>query len=237
VVRVPRSDVIRVLPIEDSRWKQINGSVDIGFTFTSANSERQASLGANASYLGEKNSVAFSASSNLSRQTSGSNTSRYSVAGDYSRRLSDKWSATVLTSLLSSTQQELDLRTSLGGGLGRFLIRTANTRSILSGGIVASREKYFPQVVGATHTTAEAWMGLAYTHFRFKVFDLNSRLLVYKSLSTGGRVRLGSESTLTWEFIKNVTSNLRIYEDYDSKPPISAPKNDFGVTTSLGWKF
>jgi hypothetical protein len=60
---------------------------------------------------------------------------------------------------------------------------------------------------------------------------------VFPSLTTAGRVRLSSESTLSWELVKNLTSNFRIYENYDSHPPVNAPKNDFGVTTSIGWKF
>ena len=80
-------------------------------------------------------------------------------------------------------------------------------------------------------------MGLGFSHFQFKVFDLNTRLIVYPSLTTRGRVRVGSESNIRWEFVKDLYWNLRIYENFDSHPPITAPKNDFGVTTSLGWKF
>jgi len=86
-------------------------------------------------------------------------------------------------------------------------------------------------------TSAEALLGADFSTFRFKVFDLTSRLMVYPSLTTLGRIRLGSESNVSWEFIRNLYWNLRIYENFDSKPPVNAPKNDFGVTTSLGWKF
>jgi len=238
VVQVLRSEVIRVLPVEDSLWRQINGSIDYGFSFISDNNETQSSLGANASYLGERNNVELSLTSTLSSQTSGSNTSRTSFSTEYSRRVSDNWSAIALTSLLSSSQQQLDLRTSVGGGLGRILIRTSNTRSLVSAGLLVSREKYSPEVgLQPSATTVEGWLGLVFSHFQFKVLDLNTRLIVYPSLTTRGRVRIGSESNIRWEFVKDLYWNLRIYENFDSHPPITAPKNDFGVTTSLGWKF
>jgi hypothetical protein len=238
VTHVTKSDVIRVLPTENSRWKQMNGSIDYGFSLISEDRQTESSLGANATYLGELNSVTLNLTSSLSTQSSGSNTSRNAVAFDYSRRVSENWSATFLSNLLTSSQQKLDLRTSLGGGVGRTIIRTANTRSLVSGGLVVSREHYSPETgLQPLSTTSEAWLGLAFTHFRFKVFDLDTRLFVYPNLTTRGRVRVNSESNLKWELYKDLYWNVRIYENFDSHPPIVAPKNDFGVTTSLGWKF
>ena len=237
VVRISRFEVVRVLPTEDSRWKQMTGSVDYGFSFDSDNSQTQSSLGANASYLGERNSVTLNLTSSLSSQNDGANTSRNSFTFDYGRRISDKWSAIFLTNLLTSSQQELDLRTSVGGGVGRILIRTAKTRSVASGGLLFNRERYSPATDPHPHSTVEAWLGLGFTHFRFKVFDLDTRLIAYPNLTTRNRVRVNWESNVQWEFAKDFYWNLRIYENYDSHPPIVAPKNDFGVTTSLGWKF
>jgi hypothetical protein len=103
---------------------------------------------------------------------------------------------------------------------------------------VGSRERYNPlSGLEPLSTSAEALLGVDFSTFRFKVFDLTSQLKVFPSLSTLGRIRLGSESNVSWEFIRNLYWNLRIYENFDSKPPVNAPKNDFGVTTSLGWKF
>jgi len=35
------------------------------------------------------------------------------------------------------------------------------------------------------------------------------------------------------EIVHNLFWKLSVYENFDSRPP----KNDFGVTTSFGWKF
>lgn len=238
VVNVQRSEVIRVQPTEDSRWKQMTGSVDYGFSLASDNSQVQSSLGASADYLGERNTASFDLTSSLTSQDDGANTSRNSVAFSYARRLSQNWSAIFLANLLTSSQQKLDLRTSLGGGVGRFLIRTANTRSLVAGGLLFSRETYSPETgLQPLSRSTEAWLSVAFTHFRFKVFDLDTSLTAYPNLTTRDRVRVVSESNVRWEFIKNLYWNLRIYENYDSRPPIVAPKNDFGITTSFGYTF
>ena len=31
--------------------------------------------------------------------------------------------------------------------------------------------------------------------------------------------------------------NVTVFDNFDSRPPVDAPRNDFGVTSSLGWKF
>jgi hypothetical protein len=122
------------------------------------------------------------------------------------------------------------------------LIRTDRTAFASALGLVASREKYTS--TGAVtltttnpETTSELLGTLDFTNFKFDAYSVTSSLRIYPSLSTWGRVRVGSETNVSWEFIKDLYWNLRVYENFDSKPPINAPKNDFGITTGLGWKF
>jgi hypothetical protein len=42
---------------------------------------------------------------------------------------------------------------------------------------------------------------------------------------------------VTLEIVHNLFWKLSVCENFDSRPPTNAPKNDFGVTTSFGWKF
>ena len=35
--------------------------------------------------------------------------------------------------------------------------------------------------------------------------------------------------------IRTVYSNFQLYENYDTRPSVNVPKNNRGVTTSLGW--
>ena len=224
-------------PMEDRLWKQIDASVDYGFSFASGNSQTQSSLGADVDYRGERNIVTASLGSSFSGQSNGTNTTRENLDVQYARRLSEKWFYLGFGQLLSSSQQQLALRTTLGGGLARTLILTDRTRLTAYGGLVASRERYSEDLGQAPRTNAEALLGLDFFNFRFRMFDLSSQLFVFPNLSTPGRVRLGSSSNLRWEFIKDLYWSLRIYENFDSRPPVDAPKNDFGVATSFGWKF
>ena len=241
-VATERLEVVNIQPQKSSFLAQLNGSIDYGFSYVSGNNQVQSSLGANAAYRGEKNQMSTSLSSSFSGQSDAEDTTRESFSGDYSRILTPKYFVTGLSALLSSSQQQLDLRVTFGGAFGRTLIRTDRTAFAAALGAVASREKY---TAGATanstannpETTTEILGTLDFTNFRFDAYSVTSSLRVYPSLSTWGRVRVGSETNVSWEFIKDLYWNLRVYENFDTKPPINAPKNDFGITTGLGWKF
>ena len=241
--QVHKLEVVNIQTQKSSFLAQLNGSIDYGFSYVSENHQLQSSLGANAAYRGEKNQMSGSLSSSFNGQTDVEDTTRESFAGDYSRILTPKYFLTGLSALLSSSQQQLDLRVTFGGAFGRTLIRTDRTAFAASLGAVASRERYTADAAAATlttnnpETTTELLATMDFTNYRFDAYTVTSSLRVYPSLSTWGRVRVGSETSISWEFIKDLYWNLRVYENYDSKPPINAPKNDFGITTGLGWKF
>ena len=238
VVERRRAEVVTLQSMEKSRWNQMKGSIDYGFSYASGNSQTQSSFGANAEYRGERNWVIGKASSTYSGQSDGTSTQRETLSGAYWRRFTNKTFGGFLVDLLSSSQQELALRTTLGGALGRTLFRTDRTNFEILGGVVGSRERYSSTFIGdPTATNAEGLAGLSYSSFRFKVFDLTSSIMIYPSFSQAGRLRLSSDSSVRWEFIRNLYWSLRIYENFDSRPPINAPKNDFGITNSLGWTF
>ena len=238
VVECSRAEVVTLQAMEKSRWNQATGSIDYGFSFASGNKQTQSSFSAQAEYRGERNWITGNASSTFSGQSTGENTTRETLTTAYWRRFTPKVFGGFLADLLSSSQQELKLRTTLGGALGRTLVRTDKTTFVALGGLVGSREHYTTSFTGnPVSTNAEALVGLNYSTFRFKVFNLTSRVMIFPNLSQSGRLRFSSNSSVRWEFIRNLYWSLQIYENLDTKPPINAPKNDFGVTNSFGWTF
>jgi putative salt-induced outer membrane protein YdiY len=242
-VATERLEVVSIQPQKSSFLAQLNGSIDYGFSYVSGNNQLQSSLGANAAYRGEKNQMSSSLSSSFSGQSDTEDTTRESFSAEYSRIMTPKYFVTVLNSLLSSSQQQLDLRVTFGAAFGRTFIRTDRTAFATSLGAVGSRETYTSDAAVKTstgtnpETTTELLGTLDFSHFKFDAYSVTSSLRVYPSLSTWGRIRFGSETNVSWEFIKDLYWNLRVYENFDSKPPVNAPKNDFGITTGLGWKF
>ena len=69
--------------------------------------------------------------------------------------------------------------------------------------------------------------------------DISTDFAFLPSLTEEGRFRLTLNAKVTREFIKDLYFSIDLYETYDSNPPAQTGgrKNDFGLTTSLGYKF
>jgi hypothetical protein len=211
IIRVGSSDVTLIQQREESFWNQLTGSVNYGFSFTSASSAVSSSLGADVAYRSSKNLVQLGSTSQFDSQSG---------------------------SLLKSNQQDLNLRSTSGAALVRRLVQTDTTSVQALAGLVDNHEQYEPQPgTKPVHNNAEALVGVRFVMFRFKTLNINSQTYLFPGLSDSGRIRISSQSNLRIELIRNFYWTFQLYENYDNRPPVVAPKNDLGTTMSLGWTF
>ena len=236
--RVPREKVIAIRQSEVNFWDQLTGSINYGFSFTSANSSTSSSLSADVARYTSKNSVQVSTSSQFDSQSSGKSANRFTFDSQYGHMFSNNWFAAGIFSALKSNQQDLNLRSTYGTGIGRKLLQTDKTSLTLLGGGVYTHENYVAQPGSEPiHNNAEALFALRFSTFRFRTLDVNSVVSVFPSLSDPGRFRFSSQFDLRFELVRNFYWGFELYHNYDSRPPVSAPKTDIGITTSVGWKF
>ena len=236
-IKVHQLDVIRIAPTDRRFWNKLEGSIDLGFSFTSGNDQYQTQLAATTTYRTGDHSYTASVDSSFSGQPEGDSTRRYQFSFDYRKRLSNRWYAGGIFDLLHSSQQSLDLRTSVGGLIGRNLKQTDHTRFSVFGGIVGTREHYTAVTEKPRTTNADGLAGVDFVTFRFSKTDIRSRFSLFPSITTPGRMRMQATSDLRIKIVKDLWWGFHVYENFDSKPPIRADKNDLGISTSVGWKF
>ena len=236
-IRVPQLDVIRITPADKQFWKRLEGSIDFGFSFTSGNDQYQTQLAATTTYRTGDHSFTASIDSAFSGQTEGTSLTRNQFTFDYRKQLSRRWYVGGIFDLLRSDQQSLKLRTTVGGLVGRNMIQTEHTRLSVFGGVAGARENYSETIGTPKSTNADAIAGADFVTFRFSRTDIRSRFSLFPSLTTPGRKRLQATSDLRIKIVKDLWWGFHVYENFDSKPPVRADKNDLGVSTSLGWKF
>jgi len=236
-LKVHQLDVIRIAPADRDFWKRLEGSIDFGFSFTSGNDQYQTQLAATTTYRTGDHSFTTSVESAFSGQTEGTSLTRNQFNFDYRKQLTPRWYAGGLFDLLRSDQQSLKLRTSVGGLIGRNLKQTESTRLSLFGGVVGTRENYSESIGTPRTTNADAIAGIDFTTFSFNRTDIRSRISLFPSFTTPGRTRLQATSDLRIKIVKDLWWGFHVYENFDSRPPVRADKNDLGVSTSLGWKF
>lgn len=118
---VPLPEVAGVQPIERSLWSRFDLGFNLGYSMTRANSAKQFSLGGNLSYRDERNldSAFFNAFKNT--QSNAPQTSQWQFGNDLRHFLGKQWYVNTIQDFLNSQEQGLSLRTTLGGGGGRYL--------------------------------------------------------------------------------------------------------------------
>jgi len=230
--------VVEMIPIESSILSRMKGSVDAGYDFTQATSATTWSASAEITYRTPRNEVDLKASSNIHEQEGSENTNRQNVGLVAQRFFQDRWFAAAIGQAEKSANQGLDFRGLLGGGLGRRLVQTNRSRISVLTGAAFSREKFEDRT--DFDSNAEIITAILAETFRFDSpeLDLSGSLVVLPNMTTWGRYRLQANAKARIELLRNFYWSLTVYESYDSEPPsATSRKNDFGVTTSLGWSF
>jgi hypothetical protein len=236
-VRAKQIEVLKIMPVEAGFWRQLEGTMDFGLSYTSGNDQYQTEFSSSVTYRRGEHSVTARVDSVFSGQSEGTSNARNQFTLDYRKQLSPRWYAGGLLDLLRSDQQSLALRTTVGGLIGRNIRQTGRTGISIFGGLAGTRDKY-SAVLGKPRTTnADALAGLDFYTVRFTTTDITSRFMLYPSLTTPGRTRMQFKSDLRIKLVKDLYWGFHVYENFDSKPPVKADRNDLGVSSSLGWKF
>ena len=236
-VRVRQIEVVRIAPFEKKFFTQLEGSIDFGFSYTSGNDQYDTQLVATTTYRTRNNSFTARIDSLFSGQTEGSSSIRNQFGFDYRRQITPKWYAGGLFDFLRSDQQSLDHRLTVGGLVGRSLKQTETTKYSVFGGLAVTREKYSAVTGQPQKTNVDALAGLDLTRFSFNTTEISSRFMLFPSLTTPGRMRMQATSDMRIKIAKDLYWGFHIYENFDSKPPVRADRNDLGLSTSIGWKF
>jgi Protein of unknown function, DUF481 len=229
--------VVRMARIRRSFWNRIDGSFDLGFTYTQANQFVQFDLNGDATYRTKAFAVITNWSVFLSKQQGVTSSQRAAFSMDYAYFLKNRWFLGGLTGLDRNLDLGLDRRVSAGVGGGRYLVQTNQTQLAALAGILVNHET---PVSGESSYNAEAFVGAQYSTFMydFPKLTFKATLKVFPSLTETGRVRLQLNASAQREIVSDFYIAISIFDSFDSEPPTEgAAKNDWGPVISIGYKF
>ena len=241
-------NVVRMSQMEDSFWSRVKGSANFGYSFTKASDIAQLNFGVRATH---RTAIrAFTVDSNvITTEDEGVSTQNSSAFVSMTRFRKNRWFSSYLLGFESNDELGLKLRSSLGAGIGRFLIQTNVTELSLLGGFVGTAETFSEGEIStpiATEniTSKENLEGLIAAEYSKYIFDdptvnLSLRLSVFPSITESGRIRAQFDANIRRELISDLYWDLTLTDSYDSDPVSSgaASTSDYSVTTSLGWSF
>ena len=231
------AEVVTLTPVEDTFWRQLTGSLNYGFSFTGGTNTTQSSFSGDLGYRAERWAFKVDGSSVINRQSGAANSGRNTADLYYFRYRGDRWFIAGTSSFLNSQQQDLTARTTFGSGIGWDLIRSPTTSLQVVAGALLNNERYAPASGTESGRGADSQFLVQYSKYAFTKFQFISELGVFPSLTTPGRVRMSTQSSVKRELFRNFNLVFSVYENFDSHPPVRAPKNDFGTSTSIGWSY
>jgi hypothetical protein len=235
-----RTNPAQVVDIESTKpnfWRQLKGGIDVGYDFTSGNSQASLTTNANVNYETPRWMTGITDTTSFSGQTGATRTNLIDLQAQEGLFFKKNWNVVGLQDFLHSSQQSLDLRTTLGGGIGRYLFRTNSTFLILIGGSVYTHEKFTPGVQLDSDQNIEGLAGIQYQLMRFNRYSLVSEAFVFPGFSDPGRIRATPKLTFNMKLENNFYTNLSFWDNYDSHPPPNSKGNEFGISSGVGWTF
>jgi hypothetical protein len=231
-------NVIRISQIENSFWERVKGSLALGYSFTKASNVAQGNFSGRATHRTEIRSFTVDGSTIITSDQNDDSTQRSDLQLNMTRFRQNRWFNSYLLGFESNDELGLDLRTSFGMALGRYLVQTNTSELALLGGAVGTAETL--QGGASPQESIEGLVGLDYSRYVYDhpAVDLSARLNAFPSFTNSGRVRAQLDLSLRWEIINDLFWDLSYYNTYDSDPPSgSESTTDYGIVTSIGWSF
>jgi hypothetical protein len=235
---VPKSRVASIEQTEPSFWHDLHGGLGLGFSYTKGNNQTQYNLDANLAYLRQLWTATVQLQSSFNGSLSAPSNLRNDLSSYAVRTLNRRnYLVLALSDFLRSDEQQLQLRSTVGGAGGKLLKNSERSRLLVLGGVVWTREQYLPAGTTPTFNSAEAVTGLKMEYFRFKTTNYAASVLVYPSLTDPGRLRVDANGSIKYELIHNLYINFSLYLNYDSRPPRPTANSDYGASSSISYSF
>jgi hypothetical protein len=238
-VVVEQAKVVRMEETGESFVRRLSGDVDFGVVYSKGNGATQYTLGSEIEFRRERWGFQTDLNSNLSSNT-GSNTSTRNQVDLIGYHLLPwkNYFYSGLGSALQSSEQGINLQTSIGVGIGRYLKNTNRARISVIGGVAWQSTKYDQST--RTIAPVQDAAGLIAADLRFFIFkktNFTLRSYLLPSLTDHGRIHFNTNASYYVKIIHNLSWNFSFYGNWDTRPPGNFSGSDYGYSSGLKWTF
>ena len=229
--------VVRIQQLRRSFWRQLSGSLDVGFSHTASSKLTQFQLDGLLRYRRPTFQLQLDASSLVTSQPDSPETRRNSVEFGYVRFREKRQLVFGQVRLEQNRELGYELRSSLQGGYGKYFHRSQGNEVLGAIGLNVNHEV---PVEGESTDNLEGLIFLGWQNFAFSFpkTDVSIQLAAYPSFSRWGRWRADLDAHIKREVFRDFSVSLKGYDSYDSEPATEgASKNDWGVSLAIGYTF
>ncbi|MEZ5344848.1 MAG: DUF481 domain-containing protein [Pyrinomonadaceae bacterium] len=226
--------------LKESRFTDFwSGTVDVGFSLTSGNSDTRtltAALRGTRETAGKKISVYANALQIKDTSNDLVRTKAQSIwaGARYDVDLNRKWFAFGSGDFEYNKPQKLDLRAVLGGGFGYHAVKNDRITLDLTSGVTNNYENFS---TGVNRNSAEVLVG---QELKFRLNSrarLTERAIFYPNISRFGEARALLDASLQTDINNWLGWHLTVANRFNSRPIDLTEKNDFILSTGLRFSF
>ena len=225
---------------KSSFLQRLEGSISLGVNITKARDFRSLSTVNRLAYNGKNYKLGIRYDALASSQQSTELIQRSDGSFNYSHDLPRQYFSYLSTSLLSNTEQRIDLRWSTQLGLGKLLISNNQLDWRIILGANYNNEQFYSE--SPDRESVEALLGTKFEIFNIGDLKFYTNAKAYYSLTETDRFRTDFKTDLRYniKYFKNsnLTNKMFIATsftlNYDNKPANDASQIDYVFTTTLG---
>jgi hypothetical protein len=231
------SSIVSLVPIGDTFWNRIDGSINVGGSYTQSSGIAQISINSTTTVRRPAFEWRIYLDNYTTFSTEDPTTERVNGQLGYAWFLTRRWALAGLAQLERNPDLGFSVRANLIGSLERTLVRSNRGAVVVSAGLGSSREK---PVDGDTETGVLGLLGFRQSYYIYDTpkTSLDTSFIANPILNQAGRWRLDANATISREIIRDFSVSFSVYEAFDSHPSSeAAERNDVGATLSIGFTY
>jgi hypothetical protein len=238
-VEVEQRKIIKLSQTSEGFWHRFDGAINTGLLYSKGNESTQYNLSSQVAYNRERWSSQLNVNSSLASSSGTNLTTRNQTDFTTIRLLRwNNWFYAGSASFLQSSVQEVNLQTTLGGGIGRYIKNTNRASIAVIAGIGWQNVSYGKNSGDqGTQNTAVGFVATEIKVFKFKKTNLDLSASIIPAIADSGRVHFNTNAVYYIKVINDLSWNFSFYGSWDSLPPATLPKSDYGTSSGLSWTF
>jgi hypothetical protein len=232
-------EIVRADRTSTQFWQRFAGEVNTGILYSKGNDSTQYNVSSDVEYQRERWSASAGFNSSLASSNNASPATRNQ--GDLgSLRLLpwNNWFYSGRASFLQSSVQDINLQTTVNGGIGRYFVNNNRAKFDIASGLAWQNTNYSQE--NNTQSSQNVGAFFVSTHlkvFIFKKTNLDLFAIALPAITQPGRVRADMTAAYYIKLFSKLSWNVSFYGDWDNQPPPGLSGSDYGTSSGLSWTF
>lgn len=233
--RINLEEIVMLTSVNEGFWDKLSAAISFGYSLTRAKNLQQLSVRSSLGYKTKHWSGSASFDAINSTQDEVEPIFRRDGTLSYNYFLPNDWYVPISGTYLSNTEQKIDVRTLVKLGLGKFLLHRNKAYWGFSAGANYNFEKYFDE--SADRKSWEGFIGTELNLFDIGDLSLLTKIVAYPSFTESGRFRSDFTFDMKYDLPLDFYLQLGTTVNFDNQPVEDAPKVDYVLQTTFGWKW